>query len=210
MRHRQAVHGQRRAGLPDEQRARHGRAGGQRRRRELRHGLALGLLLMRSRLGLWICSARQHDYNHNSHCRALLMCFVAVDAALFMDIGRSLCVVNSSVACWIVVDWRHSNGLALFKDAINVLVGVGDQGAGLSGLLLARRTVCDGHPVTVLEKGKAVGGVWHLQANAQSKVNTTEAAYRVAERGVVINFDHPLTFQIMNDLQFISTIYLTQ
>ena len=28
MRHRQAVHGQRRAGLPDEQRARHGRAGG--------------------------------------------------------------------------------------------------------------------------------------------------------------------------------------
>lgn len=83
-------------------------------------------------------------------------------------------------------------------------------GAGLSGLLLARRTVCDGHPVTVLEKGKAVGGVWHLQANAQSKVNTTEAAYRVAERGVVINFDHPLTFQIMNDLQFISTIYLTQ
>ena len=52
MRHRQAVHGQRRAGLPDEQRARHGRAGGQRRRRELRHGLALGLLLMRSRLGL--------------------------------------------------------------------------------------------------------------------------------------------------------------
>jgi hypothetical protein len=28
MRHHQAVHGQRRAGLPDEQRARHGRAGG--------------------------------------------------------------------------------------------------------------------------------------------------------------------------------------
>ena len=46
MRHRQAVHGQRRAGLPDEQRARHGRAGGQRRWRRVMLHERLGCSLV--------------------------------------------------------------------------------------------------------------------------------------------------------------------
>ena len=106
MRHRQAVHGQRRAGLPDEQRARHGRAGGQRRRRELRHGLALGLL-MRSRLGLcatFLADRRLPVYIH--HCvyeYQILHCVVFMKALTvgFTTDESSLCdQVQRCDFCW--------------------------------------------------------------------------------------------------------------
>jgi len=54
-------------------------------------------------------------------------------------------------------------------------------GAGISGLLLARQILVQGHHCVVFERASVVGGVWHSQANASSRVNTSEAAYRMAQ-----------------------------
>lgn len=67
-------------------------------------------------------------------------------------------------------------------------------GTGVSGLVVARRIVSEGHQCVLLEKANACGGVWHAQANISSRVNTSEAAYRIVERGGVLNFDHTPTF----------------
>ena len=82
-------------------------------------------------------------------------------------------------------------------------------GAGVSGLLLARRILCEGYQCGVLEKSSNVGGVWHSQANKSSRVNTSEAAYRLVERGFLINFDHTPASLILDDLSFVSAIYLS-
>ncbi|EGB04271.1 hypothetical protein AURANDRAFT_67303 [Aureococcus anophagefferens] len=62
----------------------------------------------------------------------------------------------------------------------------------------------------LLERADAVGGVWYAQANLSSRVNTSEAAYRLAERAGAINFDHTPTSQIMGDLAFLASTYLAQ
>ena len=63
-------------------------------------------------------------------------------------------------------------------------------GGGITGILLARKIISCGYSCILLERGPSVGGVWLSQANKTSRVNTSEAAYRVAERGTVINMDH--------------------
>ena len=83
-------------------------------------------------------------------------------------------------------------------------------GAGISGIFLARKILLDGHQCVVLERESGVGGVWHTQANSSSKVNTSEAAYRIAERGSFTNFDHTPASQILADLAFVSSAYLSQ
>jgi hypothetical protein len=62
----------------------------------------------------------------------------------------------------------------------------------------------------MLEKSDAVGGVWYTQANSTSRVNTSEAAYRLAETAGPINFDHTPTSQIIGDLAFLASTYLAE
>jgi len=83
-------------------------------------------------------------------------------------------------------------------------------GGGLSGILLARKVVTNGHQCVLFERQSYVGGVWHSQANATSRVNTSEPAYRVADRGAICNFDHTPSMMIMDDLSFLGLVYLTQ
>ena len=60
----------------------------------------------------------------------------------------------------------------------------------------------------MLERDSSAGGVWHSQANVSSRVNTSEAAYRLANLGSLTNFDHTPTYQIMDDVNSITSLYL--
>ena len=71
-------------------------------------------------------------------------------------------------------------------------------GAGIAGLLLASELIDLGKQVLLLEKSDGIGGVWCHQANAGSRVNTSEGAYRLLSKARV-NTDHTPTQQIMED-----------
>lgn len=75
-------------------------------------------------------------------------------------------------------------------------------------MLLARQVASLGHICVVLEKNASLGGVWYAQANTTSRVNTSEAAYRIVERGTVINTDHTPRAMIMADIAFLASMYL--
>lgn len=75
--------------------------------------------------------------------------------------------------------------------------------------MLARHIMSRGDYCVLLEKNQAIGGVWYSQANQTSKVNTSEAAYRIAARGAVINTDHTPPKMISEDVAFITSTYLS-
>ncbi|EGB03111.1 hypothetical protein AURANDRAFT_68288 [Aureococcus anophagefferens] len=203
MRHRQAVHGQRRAGLPDEQRARHGRAGGQRRRRELRHGLALGLLLMRSRLGLrnpgprLICSPHSgsdrlemeqlvvkelpatHDPPGLDGLATTHNATKKTEGSFFKPVNISLhpssrVFIVGSDGVAAMADLRELPAYSTVEQMVDAIRNFVQKSVWI---------VSEGHQCVLLEKANACGGVWHSQANISSRVNTSEAAYRAVDRG---------------------------
>merc|ERR1719277_2989651 len=54
-------------------------------------------------------------------------------------------------------------------------------GAGLLGMVTARRCVDAGFSVAVLEQRPLVGGIWSMYANSTSQVNSSEGGYCIKE-----------------------------
>jgi hypothetical protein len=77
-------------------------------------------------------------------------------------------------------------------------------GAGITGLYAANKLKEKGLSVCLAEKGDCVGGIWSQYANASSKVNTSEAAYRLREPAVRANRDHSGTAEILQDVHFLA------
>lgn len=89
---------------------------------------------------------------------------------------------------------------APLPDRVDVLI----VGAGITGLYAAGRLKEKGLSVCLAEKGDCVGGIWSQYANATSKVNTSEAAYRLREPLVRANRDHSGTAEILQDVHFLA------
>jgi len=65
--------------------------------------------------------------------------------------------------------------------AVPTQVDVVVIGAGLLGMVTARRCVDAGFSVAVLEQRSLVGGIWSMYANATSQVNSSEGGYCIKE-----------------------------
>jgi hypothetical protein len=79
-------------------------------------------------------------------------------------------------------------------------VDVAIVGAGVIGLYAANRMRNSGISYVILDKGDKVGGIWSLYANAASRVNTSESAYRLIEKKGRSNRDHSATREILEDI----------
>lgn len=73
-------------------------------------------------------------------------------------------------------------------------------GAGVTGLLVAEELSNLGKSVLIVERSSAVGGVWNHQANATSRVNTSEPAYRIFTKSR-LNIDHTPKRDFLRDVQ---------
>ena len=74
-------------------------------------------------------------------------------------------------------------------------------GCGLTGLAVACAFGDAKADMVMLEKSSRVGGVWSWQANATSKTNTTEPAYRLPVRKQTTNTPHSPTFELLDDMR---------
>jgi hypothetical protein len=72
-------------------------------------------------------------------------------------------------------------------------------GAGITGLYAASKLQERGLSVCLIEQGDCIGGIWSRYANATSRVNTSEAAYRLREPGPRANRDHSSSAEILAD-----------
>ena len=82
-------------------------------------------------------------------------------------------------------------------------------GAGIAGMLTAKKLSDSGFKVLVFEKEDYIGGIWYTQANTTSRVNSSEGAYRLLTKSKT-NIDHTPTHQIMQDLSSIAKHDLNQ
>lgn len=74
-------------------------------------------------------------------------------------------------------------------------------GAGIVGLLAAKRLLDAGIDVVLLEKADFVGGIWTTFANAKSQVNSSEGSYRlIHEYREKANRDHSTTAEVRADM----------
>jgi len=73
-------------------------------------------------------------------------------------------------------------------------------GGGITGLYAASRFQQSGISFCILEKRDRIGGIWSMYANATSRVNTSEAAYRLIEPQLRSNRDHSATKEILEDM----------
>ena len=73
-------------------------------------------------------------------------------------------------------------------------------GGGITGLYAANRFQQRGITFSILEKRDCIGGIWSMYANTTSRVNTSEAAYRLIEPGHRSNRDHSATKEILEDM----------
>jgi hypothetical protein len=73
-------------------------------------------------------------------------------------------------------------------------------GAGITGLYAANRLLQSGISFCILEKADRIGGIWSVYANATSRVNSSEGAYRLIEHKTRTNRDHSATREILEDL----------
>jgi hypothetical protein len=81
-------------------------------------------------------------------------------------------------------------------DMVDVVI----VGAGIIGLYAANRLMQEGLSFCVLEKADQVGGIWSSYANATSRVNSSECAYRLVENKTRSNRDHSATREILEDI----------
>ncbi|MCB2146355.1 MAG: FAD-dependent oxidoreductase [Deltaproteobacteria bacterium] len=77
-------------------------------------------------------------------------------------------------------------------------------GAGVTGLYAANRLRESGISFCILDKRDKVGGIWSMYANATSRVNTSEGAYRLIENTTRSNRDHSATREILDDVAQLS------
>jgi hypothetical protein len=73
-------------------------------------------------------------------------------------------------------------------------------GGGITGLYAASRFQQSGVSFCILEKRDRIGGIWSMYANTTSRVNTSEAAYRLIEPRQRSNRDHSATKEILEDM----------
>ena len=73
-------------------------------------------------------------------------------------------------------------------------------GGGITGLYAASRFQQSGISFCILEKRDRIGGIWSMYANTTSRVNTSEAAYRLIEPRQRSNRDHSATKEILEDM----------
>jgi hypothetical protein len=85
-------------------------------------------------------------------------------------------------------------------DSVDVVI----VGGGITGLYAANRLQQSGISFCVLEKREILGGIWSLFANATSRVNTSECAYRLVKDKIRSNRDHSSTREILEDLRHLS------
>ena len=85
-----------------------------------------------------------------------------------------------------------------------VTADVAIVGAGVTGLYAANRLMERGISFCILEKRGKVGGIWSKYANATSRVNTSEGAYRLIENATRSNRDHSATREILDDVTQLS------
>ena len=77
-------------------------------------------------------------------------------------------------------------------------------GAGITGLYAGNRLEQSGIAYTILDRREKVGGIWSQYANTTSRVNSSEAAYRLIENGCRANRDHSATREILQDIAMLS------
>ncbi len=77
-------------------------------------------------------------------------------------------------------------------------------GAGVTGLYAANRLRERGISFCIFDKRDKVGGIWSTYANATSRVNTSEGAYRLIENATRSNRDHSATREILEDVAQLS------
>ena len=83
-------------------------------------------------------------------------------------------------------------------------------GAGLLGLLAAKRLLDEGFDVAILEQRALVGGIWSMYANSTSQVNSSEGGYCLKEflpdefDGRHDNRDHSTAAEILTDLEVLA------
>ena len=83
-------------------------------------------------------------------------------------------------------------------------VDVAIIGAGITGLYAAARLQEAGKSFCLIDKRKRIGGIWSMYANTTSRVNTSEAAYRLREPSFRSNRDHSATREILEDMVALS------
>ena len=85
-------------------------------------------------------------------------------------------------------------------EAVDVLI----VGAGITGLYAANHLSKNNISFCVVEKRDSIGGIWSMYANSTSQVNTSEAGYRMIEKGSRSNRDHSTTREILEDIAQLS------
>jgi len=81
-------------------------------------------------------------------------------------------------------------------ETVDVLI----VGAGITGLYAANHLSKNNISYCLVEKGDSIGGIWSMYANSTSQVNTSEAGYRMIEKGSRSNRDHSTTREILEDI----------
>jgi len=80
-------------------------------------------------------------------------------------------------------------------------------GAGILGLIAAKRLTDEGFDVAILEQRLMVGGIWSMYANSTSQVNSSEGGYCIKEflpkafEGRHENRDHSTAAEMLTDLK---------
>ena len=84
--------------------------------------------------------------------------------------------------------------------ALPANVDVAIVGGGITGIYAANRLKQRGISFCIVEKADKVGGIWSKYANATSRVNSSECAYRLIDNMTRSNRDHSATREILEDL----------
>merc|ERR1712157_381184 len=75
-------------------------------------------------------------------------------------------------------------------------------GAGLLGMVTARRCLDAGFSVAILEQRPIIGGIWSMYANSHSQVNSSEGGYSLKDvlGEVGANRDHSTAREMVTDI----------
>ncbi len=90
------------------------------------------------------------------------------------------------------------------SEALPPTADVAIVGGGITGLYAANRLRQSGISFVILEKHDRIGGIWSQYANATSRVNSSECAYRVREEKTRTNRDHSATREILEDMAYLA------
>ena len=77
-------------------------------------------------------------------------------------------------------------------------------GAGATGIYAADRLKKSNISFCLIDKRDKIGGIWSMYANTTSRVNSSEASYRLTERVSRSNRDHSATRELLEDFVTLS------